>query len=227
MLVFKAPENTDDAPGPSVFLAGSIEMGAAEDWQTSLTEELSGVRGSIFNPRREDWDSTWKQVPSNKPFKEQVTWELQHMEKATVIAMYFDPATKSPITLLELGLHAHEGKVVVYCPPGYWRRGNVVIACERYGIHVEDSWNDFVGAIKERLMVREDEGGGTPVNNTGSGTDGAVAGLGGKDGEPPGPRAVLGTFRRKLPKMDTGLKKAIHESRTKVKDLFGEFQKTP
>ena len=48
--------------------------------------------------------------------------------------MYFDPETKSPITLLELGLYARSGKLVVCCPHGFWRRGNVDIVCDRYGV---------------------------------------------------------------------------------------------
>jgi len=50
--------------------------------------------------------------------------------------MYFDPNTKSPISLLELGLHANSGKMIVCCPKGFWRKGNVDIVCERYDVPV-------------------------------------------------------------------------------------------
>jgi hypothetical protein len=42
--------------------------------------------------------------------------ELSAMEMAHIIIMYFDPNTKSPISLLELGLNAREQKLVVLCP---------------------------------------------------------------------------------------------------------------
>lgn len=45
-----------------------------------------------------------------------------------------DPTTKAPITLLELGLFATSGKLVVCCPEGYFRKGNVDIVCRRHGI---------------------------------------------------------------------------------------------
>jgi hypothetical protein len=61
------------------------------------------------------------------------------MENADLIALYFDPKTKSPISLLELGLFANSKKLVVCCPEGFWRKGNVDVVCERYGIRqVED-----------------------------------------------------------------------------------------
>lgn len=48
--------------------------------------------------------------------------------------MYFDPSTKSPISLLELGLYARAGKMIVCCPDGFWRKGNVDIVCFRHKI---------------------------------------------------------------------------------------------
>ncbi|MEM7798371.1 MAG: nucleoside 2-deoxyribosyltransferase domain-containing protein, partial [Chloroflexota bacterium] len=38
---------------PSIFLAGSIEMDKAEDWQSRLTASLSDLDLVIFNPRRD------------------------------------------------------------------------------------------------------------------------------------------------------------------------------
>ena len=65
------------------------------------------------------------------------------MEDATHIVMYFDPTTKSPISLLELGLHASSGKLTVCCPEGFWRKGNVDIVCKRYGVPMVKSLESF------------------------------------------------------------------------------------
>jgi hypothetical protein len=120
----------------SVFLAGSIELGQVEDWQTYIINrlEMAKWQGVILNPRRESWDSSWTQSIDNEVFKEQVNWELSAMEQADLIVYYFHPQTQAPITLLELGLHAHQSKALVCCPEGYWRKGNVDIVCERYGL---------------------------------------------------------------------------------------------
>ncbi len=117
-----------------IFLAGSIEMGKAENWQTRVVEALKNEDVTILNPRRADWDSSWKQTIDDPQFNQQVTWELQALEDATEILMYFDPTTKSPISLLELGLFAKTGKLIVCCPEGFWRKGNVDIVCKRYGV---------------------------------------------------------------------------------------------
>ena len=126
------PENADT--DYTLFLAGSIEMGTAEEWQTRISLYLADKNVLIFNPRRQDWDSSWEQKIENDKFREQVEWELNALEEVDKILIYFDPETKSPISLLELGLHAKSGKVVVCCPEGFWRKGNVDIVCKKYGI---------------------------------------------------------------------------------------------
>jgi len=75
-----------------------------------------------------------EQTISDSHFRAQVEWELEALENAQLIVMYFAPTSKAPITLLELGLLATSGRLRVCCPDGYWRKGNVEVVCERYGI---------------------------------------------------------------------------------------------
>lgn len=131
----------------NIFLAGSIEMGKAENWQDKIKKLLKNRRIQILNPRRDDWDSSWVQSKDNLQFRQQVEWELEAQEKANKIIMYFDPETKSPISLLELGLFAHSGKLIVICPQGFWRKGNVDIVCEKYGIKQVDTLEEAVKDI--------------------------------------------------------------------------------
>lgn len=155
MITFKPPQKlmfvNDNLP--KIFLAGSIEMGVAEDWQTRVEKELQGIDGYILNPRRDDWDSSWKQEISNPKFYEQVSWELTALDMSNLILMYFDPTTKSPISLLELGLHAKDNKMIVVCPEKFWRKGNVDIVCERYGIEVYESLDDALPIVKKKLIT--------------------------------------------------------------------------
>jgi hypothetical protein len=153
MKVIKAPHDFLFAKR-SVFLAGSIEMGKAVDWQTRVTESLSDLDILVMNPRRDDWDSSWIQDISNPQFYEQVEWELDALEYASVIAMYFDPKTMSPISLLELGLHAKNGNMIVCCPEGFWRKGNVDMVCEKYGVLRVNTIEDLIKNIRERLNVQ-------------------------------------------------------------------------
>ncbi len=139
---------------PSVFLAGSIEMGKAVDWQSQLIAALDNLPITVFNPRRVDWDSSWTQSKDDPRFREQVEWELDHLDRADVIALYLDPATKSPISLLELGLHADrtDNKLIVCCPEGFWRKGNVDIVCERQCVTRVDNLDQLAQSVKDSLF---------------------------------------------------------------------------
>jgi hypothetical protein len=144
MEIIKPPNRYSGFPKKSIFLAGSIEMGAAENWQDKLSRALADQDIVIFNPRRDNWDSSWVQSISNPQFREQVEWELDHQEQADQIVMYFDPTTKAPISLLELGLAARTGKLTVICPDGFWRKGNVEIVCKRFHIPLYHKMWDFL-----------------------------------------------------------------------------------
>lgn len=118
----------------TIFLAGSIEMDTAANWQQTFADALAHTDLCLLNPRRLHWDANLSQSIHTPAFVEQVEWELSALETADLIVMYFDPATKSPISLLELGLFARSGKLIVCCPDGFWRKGNVDIVCARYGV---------------------------------------------------------------------------------------------
>ncbi len=153
MTVYKAPDHTPFNIGSrytsKVFLAGSIEMGAAEHWQLRAGRLLSEAGFIVLDPRRDDWDSSWEQSIENENFAEQVRWELLGLEKAKAVLVHFDPATKSPITLLELGMlsQSKPRNTFVSCPEGYWRRGNVEILCERYKIPLFDNLDSALGSL--------------------------------------------------------------------------------
>ena len=134
-----------------IFLGGSIEMGKAIDWQRELIERLKDEMITFLNPRRSDWDSSWTQEITNPQFKEQVEWELNGLDVADIIVMFFDPNTKSPISLLELGLHASSEKMVVICPEGFWRKGNVDIVCEKHNIKQVLNIDELVEYIYEKI----------------------------------------------------------------------------
>lgn len=135
----------------NVFLAGSIELGQAEHWQKRVIDALSDKPIRFLNPRRDDWDSSWSQDINNDEFVEQVVWELTSLEMAQIVIMYFDPNTKSPISLLELGLHAKEQKLVVLCPEGFWRKGNVDVVCEYYSINQVDTFDELIEFIRSTI----------------------------------------------------------------------------
>ncbi len=147
MKTIKPPHNIQNI-GKSVFLAGSIEQDKAENWQKYIEDQLNSSDITILNPRRDSWNASWEQTIDNPEFNEQVNWELEALEKADLILMYFAPNTKSPISLLELGLFAKSKKMIVCCPKGFWRKGNVDIVCKRYNILQVDSLDELVEQVK-------------------------------------------------------------------------------
>jgi len=129
-----------------------VFLGKAIDWQASLAQAFLAKHPEIIlaNPRRLDWNSSWEQSIHHPEFNEQVTWELDHIERADLVIFFFQPDTYSPITLLELGKRLEHPNAatntLVCCPAGFWRKGNVEIVCHRAGVPLLDNLDELVEA---------------------------------------------------------------------------------
>ena len=118
----------------SVFLAGTIDSGNSLNWQDKTIIDLInlGVKDlEVYNPRREHWNPN----PSKEDMEYQIKWEQDHLDKANIIAMVLLDDSKSPISLLEIGLYAKTGKLIVFCTPNFYRWDNVRLTCKKY--HIE------------------------------------------------------------------------------------------
>ncbi|USN14156.1 nucleoside 2-deoxyribosyltransferase [Brevundimonas phage vB_BpoS-Kabachok] len=122
----------------TVFLAGTIDMGESQDWQAEAAEDIGRRAEFIYNPRRAAWDSTWAQSIDSEAFNNQAHWELDMIERADFVLFNFLPGSKSPVTMAEFGLCCalKPQQTIVCCPDGFWRKGNIDIMGERYGIPV-------------------------------------------------------------------------------------------
>jgi hypothetical protein len=131
----------------SVFLAGTIDNGNSLNWQDKTIIELInlGVKNlEVYNPRREHWNSN----PTKKEMEKQIKWEQEHLDKVDVIAMVLLDDSKSPISLLEMGLYAKSDKLVVFCTPNFYRWDNVRLTCEKYNIELVQDTNPLIIANK-------------------------------------------------------------------------------
>ena len=137
----------------TVFLGGSIEMGDAPMWQPTVAEWLLAAGWNVLNPRRDDWNSSWTQSADNPEFANQVNWELSALERANFSLMYFAPGTKSPISLLEMGLFGRQKRMFVVCPDGFYRKGNVDIVCRRYKIEQFGTMKRALQALPPRVGI--------------------------------------------------------------------------
>jgi hypothetical protein len=132
-----------------LFLAGTIENNNAPLWQKQVIEilnnELVNESLLILNPRRDVWTASLEQTVENLELKKQIEWELYGLELADIIYMHFEKDSKSPISLLELGLFAKSKKILLNCPDGFYRKANVDIICEQYNI---ENIKDYDASIK-------------------------------------------------------------------------------
>ena len=140
----------------SIFLAGTIDNGNSYDWQKDLIdkiidlEQLNNVYLNIFNPRRSNWNAN----PTKEDLEYQIKWEQEHLDKADIICMVLSDNSKSPITLLEMGLYANSGKLIVFCTNKFYRYDNVRLTCEKYLIPLvqstktEDIYNELKMILK-------------------------------------------------------------------------------
>lgn len=76
---------------------------------------------------------------------------MEGLEKANLIVFYFSPQTKSPVSMLELGLFAKSRKLVVCCPKGFWRKGNIDIVCKKHDIQQVNTIEEIIQNIKSNL----------------------------------------------------------------------------
>ncbi len=139
-IVVTAPEkfNPPYAEMGSVFLAGAIDMGAAVDWQASVIEQLQAVDGLlIFNPRRDAFTA--------ETLDEQILWELEALEAADTVFMWFPLNAKAPVAMLETGLFMRTGKLLIGAELGFYRRRNLELTCASYGVHLYDDLYEMVG----------------------------------------------------------------------------------
>ncbi|KAK3380829.1 hypothetical protein B0H63DRAFT_544977 [Podospora didyma] len=83
--VVVAPTRPPVTGQKTVFLAGTTSRTSGPEWRDILTEALSHLPVTIFNPLRHDWDSSWKEDISFSPFREQVEWELDMQEQADLV----------------------------------------------------------------------------------------------------------------------------------------------
>lgn len=154
LKVYKPHDYCEKEPF-KVFLGGTIENGESIDWQTQLIKELDHYEGAfrplrlkVFNPRRENWPKE----NETEEIRKQIQWELHHLEISDLIVMNVLGNSRSPISLMEIGLFAKENKLMVFCPKEFYRYNNVMEVCARYNIPLYNT-ND-VKVIASKVVER-------------------------------------------------------------------------
>ena len=137
--IITAPEEINII-GFKVFLAGAIDMGSAVDWQSYVIDALKECEIILLNPRRPNF------TPDT--LDAQIRWELDAMDKAYVVFMWFPQAAKAPISLLETGLWMDRKKLLIGVEHGFYRRRNLELTCEHYGVRLWDNLDAMIQEIR-------------------------------------------------------------------------------
>lgn len=129
--------------GFKVFLAGAIDMGQAVDWQSYVIEKLGGIDDLVLvNPRRPNF------TPDT--LDEQILWELDALDTASRIFMWFPKNAKAPISFFESGLYMNSRKLIIGAEDGFYRRRNLELTTVHYGVHL---FNNLDAMMNELLGV--------------------------------------------------------------------------
>lgn len=146
--IIMAPQRPNITHKYTIFLAGTTSKTGEPDWRQSLIDTISHQPVTVFNPLRTDWDATWREDYSDPRWVEQVEWELEMLDKANLIVVFFHGVSPAPISLLEFGLWAREGKAIACAMKDYSKRGNVMAVCRKYGamfVETEDELRLQIG----------------------------------------------------------------------------------
>lgn len=130
--------------GLKVYLAGAIDMGDAQNWQQDVINQFANIDEIVLlNPRRLEFTDVMEQS--------QIEWELEAMEDADLILMWFPEASKAPISLLEMGLYLRSGKLLLGVENGYYRQKNIEFTARRYNVPVFYSLGELVEQVTRRF----------------------------------------------------------------------------
>ena len=145
MKIIKPNSPIQVIDGISIFLAGTIDNGKSINWQLEMEDILKDYNVTLLNPRRDNWNPN-----SRAEMVKQINWEMDNLDKCDVIFMNILEESLSPITLLELGLYANSGKMIVSCHEEFWRKINVDVVCDRFNIPRYDNFDDAITKLKSQ-----------------------------------------------------------------------------
>lgn len=124
-----------ESSGPSIFLAGPSPRKEKDfHWRPEALRFLEefGFDGQVFVPLKSN--GAWL-----GDFKDQCNWELDHLEKATVIAFWVPRKIEGLpgfTTNVEFGLYVKSGKVVLGYPSEAEKMRYLRLLARRYDVSV-------------------------------------------------------------------------------------------
>ena len=141
----------------SVFLSGSFRPGddneRRHDQLITCLMHAPTTQVTIIDAWRDDYDDSPVQFKPNQRSAIQYRWELLNLPRVDVVAVYFAPDSKAPVSLLDFGLAAARDatKLVVYCEDDSHLRCHVEHICQEMHVFLVDTFDEFVRAVIDKL----------------------------------------------------------------------------
>ncbi|CAL2083375.1 nucleoside 2-deoxyribosyltransferase domain-containing protein [Tenacibaculum sp. 190524A02b] len=124
------------------FLAGSIDYQSKTPWRKTIIEK-SSKRIHFFDPTNKNHHNL-----SDTEMKNQIEWELNTLELSDKIILNFLGYSKSPISLVEMGLYAQSGKLIIICPPEFYQNRYMYPLASKYNIPLFKNLCEFLDSFQ-------------------------------------------------------------------------------
>ena len=153
MQIVEAPNSLEsffNSKAIKLYITGSISLDKSENWIMVFIEGLKKYflkdkNLFIFHPIRKDWNPEWGENEYDSEFRKQFVWELEAQGLADIVVMHFEHDALAPITLMEFGLNVgKDSRLIVHCPKGFWKKGNIDIICIRNEIKQAETLDDLL-----------------------------------------------------------------------------------
>ncbi|WP_055447706.1 nucleoside 2-deoxyribosyltransferase domain-containing protein [Lacinutrix mariniflava] len=127
------------------FLAGSMDFNESNSWRQKIMQEMKHLVHFLDATRIEHNDF------SDSQMKEHIEWELDALIISDKIILNFKEDSKSPISILELGMYVKSSKLVVVCPNKFYQRRYINVLCNKYNTPFFDSFDEAIEYLKKEF----------------------------------------------------------------------------
>ncbi|TYA78616.1 nucleoside 2-deoxyribosyltransferase domain-containing protein [Seonamhaeicola marinus] len=111
-----------------VFLAGSIDLNLDGNWREQVIN-LIGDKVHFIDPTISGHDAM-----NDLQMESHINWELDMLDLADKVFLNFLEESKSPISLVELGMYTRTSKLIVVCPNAFYKSRYIKTLCKKYKI---------------------------------------------------------------------------------------------
>lgn len=156
MRLFYVHEQSAESPKRSLFLAGPSPRGNGEyDWRKDACAVLSriGFDGTVYIPLPRDGI-----FRGNYDHAAQIEWELEHLEKASVIAFWIPRNLKTLpgfTTNVEFGRFSRSGRAVLGYPHSATKMRYLHYIANLDGVQVHHTLEETLVAAIEKIADQD------------------------------------------------------------------------